>query len=407
MVTIQHDVNSLFQNIPPYFGGKNRQYFDCNNDCYMLRIDNTSRQEYDNYLMSLANAGFQLYDNNIIRDNYFATYIRDSLLLQVYYTGHDKTARIVADPKTALYHRKNDITYTKICDTTLYQMELDFRNIDCGMCYIIQCADGSFFIVDSAHMFSVNDHNRLYNLLCRLTPEGRKIIISGWFFTHAHQDHIAMFMNFLNAGFENYQIERLYYNFPSLDIPDAEKWKESDKETMREFYQLIEKHSEIPVVKLHTGQRFFVRNLEFEVLATHEDVYPGSLSYFNDSSTILSMTVDGCKTLFLGDANYTECTILVARYGSYLKSDIVQVAHHGYNGSNVGIYFCADAKVSLYSAPVKRYEDGKSTAANKVVHTLSNEIYVAENGTTALKLPYTPGSAVVYPKEIMIITNPE
>ncbi len=54
------------------------------------------------------------------------------------------------------------------------------------------------------------------------------------------------------------------------------------------------------------------------------------------------MTVDGCRALFLGDSNVEESSILVARYGSYLKSDIIQVAHHGYNGSNVGIYFCAD-----------------------------------------------------------------
>jgi len=367
----------------------------------MLRIDNTSKQEYDDYLTSLEEAGFQLYDSNTIRDNYFSTYIGRSLVIQVYYTAHDKVTRIVADPKTALYLRKNDMAYKKTCDTTLYQMELDYRNIDCGMCYIIQCADGSFFIIDSAHMFSINDHHRLYDLLRRLTPKGQKIVISGWFFSHAHQDHIAMFMNFLTAGFENYQIERLYYNFPSLNVLGSDKWKESDKVTMREFDQLIEKHKEIPIVKLHTGQRFFVRNLEFQVLATHEDIYPGSLSCYNDCSTILLMTVDGCRTLFLGDSNYTESTILVSRYGSYLKSDIIQVAHHGYNAANVGIYFCADAKVSLYATTQKKYEENISTPSNKVVKELSKEIYIAGNGTTALKLPYTPGSAVVFPKEII------
>ncbi|NLK68455.1 MAG: hypothetical protein GX283_04765 [Clostridiaceae bacterium] len=393
-------LGDLFQNIPVYHGGDEHKYFDCNNESVMLHISNTSKQEYDNYLLLLEEAGFKLFDSNTIRDNYFATYTRSSLVLQVYHTAHDKVTRVVADPKTALYNRTKDSTFEKICDTVMYQLELDYRNIDCGMCYVIQCADHSFFIIDSAHMFSSNDHNRLYNLLRKLTPEGEKIIISGWFFTHAHQDHIAMFMSFLEADFENCQIERLYYNFPALDIPGSEKWKELDKETMREFDQLIENHSEIQVVKLHTGQRFFVKNLEFEVLATHEDIYPASLGYFNDSSTILLMTVDGCKTLLLGDSNYTECTILVSRYGSYLKSDIVQVAHHGYNASNVGVYFCADAKVSLYSTPLKRYEQIKSTSSNKVIHEISEEIYIAENGTASLKLPYTPGSAVVFPKEI-------
>ena len=84
--------------------------------------------------------------------------------------------------------------------------------------------------------------------------------------------------------------------FPALDIPGSEKWKELDKET-REFDQLIENHSEIQVVNCTPG-KVFRENLEFEVLATHEDIYPVSLGYFNDS-TILLMTVDGCKPCYL------------------------------------------------------------------------------------------------------------
>jgi hypothetical protein len=49
---------------------------------------------------------------------------------------------------------------------------------------------------------------------------------------------------------------------------------------------------------------------------------------------------------------------------------------------------------------LKRYEQIKSTSSNKVIHEISEEIYIAENGTASLKLPYTPGSAVVFPKEI-------
>ena len=162
----------------------------------------------------LKKQGFKLFDSNTIRDNYFATYTRSSLVLQVYHTAHDKVTRVVADPKTALYNRTKDSTFEKICDTVMYQLELDYRNIDCGMCYVIQCADHSFFIIDSAHMFSSNDHNRLYNLLRKLTPEGEKIIISGWFFTHAPGSYSHVY-ELLEADFENCQIERLYYNFCS------------------------------------------------------------------------------------------------------------------------------------------------------------------------------------------------
>lgn len=383
-----------------YKGGNKSSCFDCNNGCFMYRIDNTAKQEYEDYLKYLDSEGFALYDSHQIRDNYFATYISDTLLLQVYFTTNDHTTRIVADPNTNLYKREQDAACVNLADTTLYQMELDYKTIDCGMCYITQCADGSFFIIDSAHMNSTDDHIRLHDLLRRLTPENQKIIISGWFFSHAHQDHIVKFMDFVRSDFNDYIIEGLYYNFPALTIPGSERWSDSDKQTMREFNDLVENHQEIPVVKLHTGQKFFVRNLQFEVLSTHEDIYPGRLGNFNDSSTILMMTVADCKTLFLGDANVTECTIVVARYGAYVKSDIIQVAHHGYNHSNVGIYFCAAAKVALYPTRQDKFEENQFTEANKRAIEFSEEIYISGNGTAALKLPYNPHTAIVFPKEV-------
>ena len=396
-------LNTTFElpiQIPPYQGGRSYTNYDCNDNCFLFHVTDTNKQEFIDYQEALLSAGFTLYDRHSIRDNYFATYISKEMLLHVYFTTHDGITRIIADTNTRLYKKEKDISASVTHKTTLYQMELDFRTIDCGMCYVIQCEDGSFFIIDSAHMNSTNDHIRLYQLLRRLTPKEKPIIIAGWFFSHAHQDHICKFMDFIDAGFTDCIIEGLYYNFPSLSAPGHENWKADDSKTIREFFALVEKHTEIPRFKLHTGQRFYIRNLQFEVLATHEDLHPQPITRYNDSSTILLMTVDGCKTLFLGDSNVAESTILVARYGSYMKSDIVQVAHHGYNGYNVGIYYCAQAKVALYSTPQSRYEADKSSEANKTIHNISDEIYVASNGTVALPLPYSPNTAITFTKEI-------
>lgn len=395
------DTENIFNDIPFYTGGSFREIFYCNDECYMLRIMDTTVQEYIKYKDSLKDNGFEPYDSHTIKDNLFATYIKESIVVQVYYTGYDGITRIIADPNATLYKREQDVCCCKTCDTTLYQMELDYRTINCGMCYIIQCEDGSFFIIDSAHMNSTDDHKRLYNLLCRLAPKEQKIVIAGWFFSHAHQDHIVKFMDFVTAGFDNYEIECLYFNFPDLNVPGSEEWSKSDKQTMKEFNNLIMQHNELPIVKLHTGQRFFVRNLEFEVLATHEDIYPGDLACFNDSSTILLLTVEDCKLIFLGDANFTECNILISRYGDYLKSNIVQAAHHGYNKDNVEIYNYIDANVALYPTSQSWYDDTCDSKSNRLITKISKEIYIAGNGTTAFKLPYDNASAVTFPKEIV------
>jgi|BioPla2DNA2_1021312.scaffolds.fasta_scaffold03345_8 hypothetical protein len=74
-------LGDLFQNIPVYHGGDEHKYFDCNNESVMLHISNTSKQEYDNYLLLLEEAGFKLFDSNTIRDNYFATYTPGSAVV--------------------------------------------------------------------------------------------------------------------------------------------------------------------------------------------------------------------------------------------------------------------------------------------------------------------------------------
>ncbi len=395
-----HKINDSFDYIPDYPEGSNVTSYNCNDGCIMYYITDTSKQSFLEYKATLAATDFMLYSESTIRDNYFATYVSKEMLLHLYYTTHDRVTRIIADPNTNYCYRQKAESVIPTHQTTLYQLELDYRTVNCGMCYIIQCEDGSFFVIDSAHMNSTNDHIRIYQLLRRLTPPEKKIVIAGWFFSHAHQDHICKFMDFIEADFTDCIIEGLYYNFPSLSAPGCERLSDGDIETIREFFALVDKHSEIPRIKLHTGQRFSIRNLDFEVLVTHEDMYPKPLTRFNDTSTVLMMTVDGCRTLFLGDSNVEESTIMVARYGAYLKSDIIQVAHHGFNHSNVGIYFCAEAKVALYPTPISNYEADRTSEANKTVHRISEEIYVGEKGTVELKLPYIPHSAVVYPKEI-------
>lgn len=394
------NIHPIFQSLPSYREGNIAGCYNCNNEAYMVLIQNTTKEYYDKYISALEDEDYICYDKYSLRDNYFATFHKGSLLVQIYFTAHDNTVHLIADPNTSLLTSRQASPILEQCDTTLYQLELDYRKIDCGMCYVTQCADYSFFIIDSAHMDSPMDHERLYKLLKHLTPKEQPIVISGWFFSHAHQDHIYMFMKFLESNFTNYKIECLYYNFPSLSIPGSQTWKEADKVTMREFNTLIEQHKEIPVVKLHTGQRFSVRNLDFNVLSTHEDLYPAPLTCFNDSSTILLMSVKGTRTLFLGDGNVGECTILVSRYGSAIAADIVQVAHHGYNGSNVGIYYCANAKTALYPAPLYKYDLVKASEANKTVLKISTEIYIAGEGMAAFPFPYKPGLAKVYPKEL-------
>ena len=50
-------------------------------------------------------------------------------------------------------------------------------------------------------------------------------------------------------------------------------------------------YADVPVLKVHTGNRFEVRNASFEVLFTLEDLYPSTIlnGGMNESSLLLKM----------------------------------------------------------------------------------------------------------------------
>lgn len=377
---------------------KNIKKFCRGEACTTYLAEHTNKTEFENYIAGLRNNSCELFDVRTIRDNIFYTFFHKNIQIHAYYTGHDKRTHIIIDENTEKYERS--ITYAGDGDTVVYQFELDYRNIDCGMCYIIQCRDGSFFMIDSAHMFSENDHLRLHEFLKRHTEKGSPIVISGWFLSHGHQDHIVKFMDFVKEDFQDVILQNIYYNFPVLTVKGAQKWKEDDKKTMREFWEFMREHKELKSFCPHTGQRFCAANLAFTVLSTHEDLCLYPLECYNDASAVIMLEAENTKILFLGDANYTACSEMTARYGRTLKADIVQVAHHGFNEANAGIYYMIEADTALYATSQERFMKHASSPSNSAVLSLSKEFFVAGNGTTGFCLPYKAGTARQFPKEI-------
>lgn len=371
----------------------------CNSPkCAIYLIEDASKALFETYISQAVQVYGEPYDTLEIRDNYFYTFFYDNTEIHVYYTGHNGEIRIIIDENAVKYERL--LSDGGCGETALYQFELDYRKIDCGMCYIVKCSDNTFFIVDSAHMFSENDHIRLHDFLRKHTEEGQDIVISGWFLSHGHQDHIVKFMDFVEAGFEDVKIKNVYYNFPSVTVMGAERWKADDKVTMCQFWEMMDGHDEFNKIYLHTGQRFCVDSLKFTVLSTHEDLCSHSLECYNDSSTVLLMEVKGSKVIFWGDANYLACSEMTARYGKYLKADIVQVAHHGFNEANAGIYYMIEADTALYPTERRIFEKRSSSESNKTVMSISKEYFIAGDGTVKLKMPYSVGEASCSRKEI-------
>ena len=383
----------------PVFAEKYASYrYDCGDGAAMSVYENIDKEDFLQYEQLLEKSGFLCYDRHDIAGNVHFTLTGKEVLVQLYYIEKESTVRLIADPNMNLYG-KEKYSGAKICHTELFQFETDHSLIDCGMCYIARCADNSFFIIDSAQFYSVHDNDRIHDFLRSMTPDGERIRIAGWFLSHGHEDHYSKFKDYLLYNMEDTDIDCIYMNLIPTDHRDNANWMDSNKIMLDRFRAVVEECG-IPVVKLHTGQRFFVKNLEFEVLCTHEDVFPASCANFNDSSTILMMTAEGTRVLFPGDAGEEESLILESRYGSLLKCDIVQLAHHGHFGTTENFYRLANAPTVLCpNTQIKFDEEFHRYKANETAHALASEFFISANGTVGLPLPYKTGEAEIFPDE--------
>ncbi len=362
--------------------------YDCGDGAYMELAGNSSRAVFDECVKGLTAKGFSPFSSDSIGENYGATLSDGSCFAHVYYCESEKALRVIYDPFTAVFENEAAVGEAA-CGTLMYQFETDHSLIDCGMCYIFKCCDGSFFIIDSAHFFSHNDNDRIHKFLSERTPPNKKIVIAGWYFSHAHNDHINKFMDFLKYNADDCIIEKLYYNFVPLSHKDSHQWSQRDRDLMKDFHRLVARYPDIPKVKLHTLQKFYVRNLCFRVLCTHEDVHPESLEMYNCSSTVLMLEVGSTKVLLPGDASGIEGDILLRRYGDYLTADIVQVAHHGHFGLSAELYEAVNARLALFpTTEIKFDEEYEVFEANRRAVEMSEKYIISSNGTAEIPLPY-------------------
>ena len=373
--------------------------YDCNNGALLRVFDHAAEKDFSAAIACAKDMGFASFAKNRLERNVYETLVRSDAVVHIYYCPSEEKLRLIADPNTTLFYPA-PAAMTRRCATKLWQIETDHTFIDCGMCFIMQTADNSFFVIDSGHYLQPNDHKRLYRFMRERTPCGENVVIAGWFFSHAHDDHVCQFMEFLKDGYRDVVIEKLYYNMICPYGRDSHFWKESNKKIALDFEKSAQE-SALPIVKLHSGQRFYVRNLQIDVLCTHEDVYPNSFENYNDSSTVLMIEADGCRISIPGDAGGFESDVLTGRFTrETLRCDVMQQAHHGHLGTSAEYYRMSDAKVVLFpTTQIKFEEELPNYEANRVAIELADEYHVSSNGTVEVPIPYVPGTVRVLPDE--------
>lgn len=310
---------------------------------------NAAKTDFESYLASLAALSYTEAARRSTDTGEYATYVGQEQALYISLCGGE--LRVAREPvATAFLPPVGEQNFERRCDTVGYLMGVygggPFEN---GMSLFFLLADGTFLIYDGGH--NESDADQLYRTLSEVAGENGLdgIRISAWIITHIHSDHVGMFPSFLRKYGGRVRLDTVFLNRTSAEQGSAAADMAAAEQTVVDAVQTYSTSTAIR--RLQTGQEFWLADMRVEVLYTAADLRQGSLSDYNDACTVTRLTVNGKTVLITGDAAAGAWGTMVGRYGAALKSDILQVPHHGAApGGTVEAYDLIDPDVLLWPA---------------------------------------------------------
>lgn len=350
--------NRYLRFLPAYEGGKLIAYRGGCDGCDMVVIGDTDENQYREYLDRLTSAGFVRVWEREAHGNLFACFKNEITAIRAYFTPCNKFTRILIEPVANLFV-PDTVAAAPTVQPALTFMGRRFsyttryleRDSGAGqMSFVLRLSDGSFIIIDGG-LPTDAFADGIWDALVAQAPDPGNITVAAWIITHSHTDHIGGFVKFAEKYSRLVRLERVIFNFPA--IKDAEVFREA--RNIRITKEALYTHfPEAIFSKPHTGDMLKIRDAEIEVLYTHEDFVSKNTSLlntkiYNEASMVMRITLGGSRIMFMADAQDGANKIICDMYGAYLKSDILQVCHHGGVGGTIPLYEEIDPEVAIFS----------------------------------------------------------
>ncbi len=378
-------------NIPEIDFGKNsfRDEEDC--ECEVLSFENVSYNQFETYTKKLAVFGFEKKESHNLWQNTFCSFYNgDATIILSYFPTLNQMKIVARKGDVPLIY--NDNTNKKITTSKLTLID----GINFGESLVLRLADGRFIVFDGGWELQ-SDADKLMAVLKEQSVFD-KPRIAAWIFTHPHIDHYRCFFVFYPMYKDDVIIEKIIYNFPEATDELAEKfgagsapWCSDEIACMRRFETAISECTATKI-KAHTGQIFNISNARFETISSPDviDKFPCDSNIY---SLVFKATIEGQIILFGADGIFDD-TLLAERYGEYLKSDILQVPHHGFNPDDSKAYKFINPETCLvendesifYNYMCIYYTGNKTLLYDLDV----KDFFTGSTGNIVLDLPYTP-----------------
>ena len=326
-------------------------------DHIMQYANRASEATVNAYRAALEAEGFSLRFAREECGSSFATYASATAYVHLYYNPDTRTARVISAPleNIALPRFTPETGVDFGFSSLLTQAVLDYYYYDendpnsrkdgnFGACYIVSLDDGSVLVYDGGGRWGKQDVERIWGLIrerATRNAEG-KIVIAGWIITHEHVDHFWCMHHVLLRHGNEILLKGIYCTPIARELlaghsDPGDRYIESP-DALAKLRAAV---GDFDLIRLHTGQIFWIRNVKIEVLCTPEDIFPEHTDRyydFNDTSAVTRLTVGGKTFLNLGDAYHVSSRNLVSLWGNALKSDYCTLAHHGWGGCTRSLY---------------------------------------------------------------------
>jgi beta-lactamase superfamily II metal-dependent hydrolase len=170
-----------------------------------------------------------------------------------------------------------------------------------------------------------------------------------WILTHPHPDHIGAFCEIWeNPGDITIgEIDTIYMNYDDYKAK-AQEWDEFD--IFERFYNDSKNMKNLHY--LHEKDELSLLGLKMQVFNAFEDSYNDLTNDLaNDGSMVFRISGKTDSMLFLADMGNARNDYILSTYGKEMKSEYVQMGHHGNSSLSDAFYEDIGAKGAFFDAP--------------------------------------------------------
>jgi beta-lactamase superfamily II metal-dependent hydrolase len=394
-------------------------------------LEDATADEYNAYIAKLEASGYKKYTSNDMSGNLFTTLYNSETTLNVGFYKPYKECRIIMEPfsEKTLIGLESDNKYTAVTTSQITMLGCEYKESSGsykgnGLSLLFRLADGSFVIVDGGH--TTNSSYWANNLINAIEEQakdyatGKNIRIAAWFVSHAHGDHMGMLRKEASKFASKFTVERVIANLMSEEelaksfaSSHGSNFGSGDG-TSTNYVRQAAKTLGAEMISCHTGQRFYFGDTVFEILYTVDDFVPSITNALNTSTILVRAITTDAKgntstMMVMGDVTGPAMAKCNKLYGTDLKCEIVQVAHHGYStwGNDSAIassYKYMSPEIVLWPQGSHAFPNYKEKSYSKVLWDGTNKSFKAlfvagwNNTQHIVPLPYNGDPASVISK---------